>query len=378
MHKGVYRIETGHRVGEFRDLRANPRCLLESQLLTFRVQYARLMELPLFAAGTPTKKTLRPISLLAFREKIPFDPYDKDLCPRRIIAIGSSANFPSIVAMIGDMFNAKVYVPTGTPMVTVNSPNPNKLGHSPGGANSATSPVYLGPNTPAPSRLNAALGGAYTARWAWRRTTKPDEKFGSFEDELKSLLKKKWIANAMNPNLGAPQLSPVASMGYPQPKRSGLAAAVFTPEDDGATTPTHLSVTPPGALTPPGLIGLGLGAMGNNGATLHADRSLTPTGRARTPTTSSQTTNSTVLSQLSIGTLSSMTSASTAQTSPGGTGTPNSAVPMNVSITPLPTAEEDLQMGLCRVAEADWDSFMTYASIVPEFCRVEGMLVKGY
>ena len=41
--KGIFRFETGIKVNEFRDLRANPRCLLESQLLSFRVKWARMV-----------------------------------------------------------------------------------------------------------------------------------------------------------------------------------------------------------------------------------------------------------------------------------------------------------------------------------------------
>src|SRR5882757_3978626 len=39
--KGIFRFETGIKVNEFRDLRANPRCLLESQFLSFRVRWSR-------------------------------------------------------------------------------------------------------------------------------------------------------------------------------------------------------------------------------------------------------------------------------------------------------------------------------------------------
>src|SRR6202167_1255110 len=38
--KGIFRFETGVKVNEFRDLRANPRCLVESQVLSFRVRWA--------------------------------------------------------------------------------------------------------------------------------------------------------------------------------------------------------------------------------------------------------------------------------------------------------------------------------------------------
>ena len=41
--KGIYRFETGIKVNEFRDLRANPRCLLESQILSFRVRWSRMI-----------------------------------------------------------------------------------------------------------------------------------------------------------------------------------------------------------------------------------------------------------------------------------------------------------------------------------------------
>src|ERR1700728_3834989 len=40
--KGIFRFETGIKVNEFRDLRANPRCLLESQIISFRVKWSRM------------------------------------------------------------------------------------------------------------------------------------------------------------------------------------------------------------------------------------------------------------------------------------------------------------------------------------------------
>ncbi|KAG8843248.1 hypothetical protein FRB96_004214 [Tulasnella sp. 330] len=409
IRKGIYRIETGHKVTEFRDLRANPRCLVESQVLSFRVQYARLMSLPLFGGKEMVKQKNMSMSLLAYRMGVCFDPYDKDLCPSRIIAIGSAANFPSIVALIGDVFNAPVFVPTGAPIQSANSPNPMKLEHSPTRGTNPSSPENLGPHTPSPSRCNAALGGAYTARWAWRRHAKPDEKFGSFEEEITGLLKKKWMSPAMfgagggsnglggsTPGFGLGLSN--STVGYPQPKRSGLASSVYsTHEPEHTLSPQQETImfrpgmnggllTPPipGMLPQTGLTGLGLGMSQHNHSAGNLNNQLSaagmpimPIGRARTPTTSSQATNSTILSQLST---NSINTVSTAQTSPGGSKvtTPTSSTkPLNVSVNPLPTGEEDSQKGLCKVAEADWDAFMVYASIVPEFCRLEGMLVKG-
>ena len=37
----------------------------------------------------------------------------------------------------------------------------------------------------------------------------------------------------------------------------------------------------------------------------------------------------------------------------------------------------EAQLGWVKVAEPDVDAFMAYASIVPEFVRLEGMLIKS-
>ena len=49
--KGIYRFETGVKVNEFRDLRANPRCLLESQILSFRVRWSRTIPTGVFGSA---------------------------------------------------------------------------------------------------------------------------------------------------------------------------------------------------------------------------------------------------------------------------------------------------------------------------------------
>ncbi|KAK7039334.1 hypothetical protein R3P38DRAFT_474568 [Favolaschia claudopus] len=51
--KGIYRFETGIKVTEFRDLRANPRCLLESQILSLRVRYAKMLTTGVLARALP-------------------------------------------------------------------------------------------------------------------------------------------------------------------------------------------------------------------------------------------------------------------------------------------------------------------------------------
>ena len=43
----------------------------------------------------------------------------------------------------------------------------------------------------------------------------------------------------------------------------------------------------------------------------------------------------------------------------------------------MPTSDAELQLGLAKVAEPDVDAFMSYAAIVPEYCRLEGLLIKS-
>ena len=80
---------------------------------------------------------------------------------------------------------------------------------------------------------------------------------------------------------------------------------------------------------------------------------------------------------------------STAFTTPdlGTSGSPNpsganggDSASQTTSLTPvvaMPTSEAELQLGLAKVADPDVDAFMSYAAIVPEYCRLEGLLVKS-
>ena len=58
---------------------------------------------------------------------------------------------------------------------------------------------------------------------------------------------------------------------------------------------------------------------------------------------------------------------------PAAQSTPASLVP----VTAMPTSDAELQLGLAKVAEPDVDAFMSYAAIVPEYCRLEGLLIKS-
>ena len=336
------------------------------------------MNSPLFSkTSSQAQGPPRPSSLMASRLGTRFDPYDTSVMPKRVITIGSAANFPSIVAMIGDIFNSSVFVPSATPSPSIMLNRPDA---SPGGT--LMSPLTSGPS-PAPSRLSAALGGAYVARWSWRRQTRPEENYPSFEDEIRDLLQKKWQQNAASqkltvstPSLTVPGSGP--NSAYPQlAKRSALANAstlIEEPEDE-ELAPNNLNEASREASTPT-LVGLGLGLgsflNAGGGITISKEDGGSFITRARTPTTSS--TQSSALTSLSIGTgITSPSSIGTSAYSPS----PNSAIPVTISVTPLHTDDKDGQAGLLMVSEADHDSFMTYAAIVPEYCRLEGMLIKN-
>jgi len=60
----------------------------------------------------------------------------------------------------------------------------------------------------------------------------------------------------------------------------------------------------------------------------------------------------------------------------GSAMTPTTPTPLT-PVVALPTADAEAQIGLAKVAEPDLDAFMTYAAIVPEYCRLESMMIKG-
>ncbi|KZT30038.1 actin-like ATPase domain-containing protein [Neolentinus lepideus HHB14362 ss-1] len=302
--KGIFRFETGVKVNEFRDLRANPRCLIESQILSFRVRWSRMLATGVL--GTQPQPPPLSASL-----GVSFDPYDPAPLPARVIATGAAANFPSIANVVGDVFNAPVCMPA----TQIDSAQASPHRNAPAGG--------------FPSR--AALGGAYIARWAWGRGAR------GYEEEIRRLLLKRWAANggaaARTNAVGVPSSVAVAASGYGPGRASGLGASVVVEEDEDEVL----------------LVG-------------HEER-------MRTLTSSTNFSGSASVSGAAP---------STAFTTPDPNGATPAGTTSLVPVTALPsTGEGELQLGLGRVAEADVDAFMAYASLVPEYCRLEGMLMKG-
>ena len=355
--KGIYRFENGIKVNEFRDLRANPRCLLESQVLSLRARFARMVsQTGLLYPSRPTNKPPSRAAPLAFSLGLSFDPYDSTHLPRRVFAVGAAAHFPSVVNLLGDVFDAPVFVPSTVLEAA------------------QIAPAQGSPPPGIPSR--AALGSAYLARWAWRRVARPDERHASFEDEVRWLLGKRWAAqqtlsagSASLPASATTPTTPAGRFGAPSAKhlasasaRSGLAATAFVEEDEEDVARFQSTGEVPMSSVfkyPP-------------------EPEAMPRTRTLTGTSSgSNTTNGTNL----IGTPGAP---STAFTTPDlAAPSPNALSPNGASsgaLTPiaaLQTDDADAQFGLVKVAEPDSDAFMSYAAMVAEYCRLETLIVKG-
>ena len=359
--KGIFRFETGVKVNEFRDLRANPRCLVESQILSFRVRWARMTSTGALGAtvgrargnsslvtssaapspgpgqrtGTPAIGQLgTPSSGLG----LSFDPYDSSSLPARILATGAAINFPAVASLVSELFNAPVFVSTTQLDSAQITPHRN-----------APAKGYPG---------RAALGGAYVARWVWGKERGTGR--GSFEEEVRRLLAKRWVASGGSPvrtHIGGETPAGSGANTPYSTRRTGFGAAVLEEEEEDALEEMER---------------LGGDAFGE-GELAARLRSATGSSTATTaPGASAGSSNalpSTAFTTPDVGTA--------ANTGPASEVTATGSTAALMPVTALPTSESETQVGLAKVAEPDVDAFMAYAAIVPEYCRLEGMLVKA-
>lgn len=373
-----------------------------------------------------------------------FDPYDHSVLPKRLVVLGSAANFPSVVNLLGDVFNAPVYAPLSDASVANAGPrarpapapsagagagagggsstpggsltpthtaggllNPGGISGSSGATNTAITmsaaatqaaqAAHLPPGVvPAPSRASAALGSAYLACWAYRRKTRPDERFESFEDEIKSVLRtsaetaraeRKAVATAAAGVFGAGAPGGGSHSGTTTPlARSGLGmpSPLLGRELDRDDTDTDTDeddhvLLPQQQRTLSGDEGLKqstpLASMGSfpSGSTLVTSSSIATTaaGGGLSGYSSNLSLNTAYASGGSPSSPGPITAA------PQTAGGVSSSQPATLSVAPLPSDEADIDVGLVKVSECDIDSFMMYAALVPEYCRLEGMLVRA-
>jgi xylulokinase len=333
--------------------------------------------------GSPRKTSVSPTPPLSGRSSnglsslgVPFDPYDYAPLPSRILATGAAANFPSVSNLVGDVFNAPVFVP----LSQVDSAQ-----------------VVPHRNAPAqgyPSR--ASLGAAYVARWVWGREWGSGG-LGVFEDEVKRLLGKRWVAtggtllrtnvNGATSTIGFGALgggsggNSGASTPYGHPGgRLALGNTVFAEEDEDEALEMERNgrFGGLGGSVNPGVIGsgvYGISGSGSGGAYGESTMRLRTQTGSTTDTLSSNTSSgiapSTALTTPDIGSLGQHSNSTN-----GSAGTPSIPTPLT-PVVALATSDAEAQIGLAKVAEPDVDAFLAYASIVPEYYRLEGMLIKG-
>ncbi len=175
--------------------------------------------------------------------------------------------------------------------------------------------------------------------------------------------------------------------GHPG-SRGGLAATIFREEDE-EDEEIQIERRLQGLGLGPGIIGSGafgssLAAYDSTGARTrtHTDSLLSNSSSRLTPSTTFGTPDLGLLApplSMTTGNGSNGIGGGNGNSSASGSGkgtTPTTPTPLT-PIVALPTADLEAQMGLAKVAEPDLDAFLSYASIIPEFCRLETMLIKG-
>ncbi|KAF8918671.1 hypothetical protein CPB85DRAFT_1280794 [Mucidula mucida] len=320
------RFETGVVVPEFRDLRANPRCLVESQLISMRVRWGRAVGKGCFGS-TPTPPTKAPIGAMTLPPPLPFDTITSHL-PSRLLCTGAAANFPSIANVLCDVFGRRVYVG----MSQIDS-------------------AQISPHRNAPARGfpgRAALGCALVARWAYGHADTEAQDSGPsrgpFEAAVHAVHAARWESSGgtwartnVSVSTPTPSLTPTHtshSLGY---SNSG-----FTPGTPGA-----------GWNSSSPFFGGGSGQA-------------TPTLAAPSP---------------SLGLSPSLFNSPQQQTQAASEGQ-STLVPISALSIIYPSEKEEgdldlAQAGLARVADADQDAFLGYASVVGEWVRLEGVVRRG-
>jgi len=268
-----------------------------------------------------------------------------------------------VANLVGDIFNAPVFVP-----------------------NTQVDSAQVVPHRNAPAQgfvARAALGSSYVARWVWGKEWGAGG-LSVYEDEVKRLLGKRWVATGGMPlrtNINAPGVilsglnlggGSGANSGSSTPygPRSGLGTTVFVEEEEDE----ELELERQRQNDPSGLGALNPGVIGS----LYPPSSFDPGFGMRLRTQTNPTLES--FSNVNSGPVPSTYTPPDLNLGVAGANgsllTPTTPTPLT-PVVALPTADAEAQIGLAKVAEPDLDAFMAYAAIIPEYCRLEGMMIKG-
>ncbi|GJJ14403.1 hypothetical protein Clacol_008667 [Clathrus columnatus] len=467
--RGIFRFENGTKVTEFRDLRANPRCLVEGQIMAFRTRYGRVVaasnngnNVPngISSPNGPTSNGhtnghpshRNTFSSTSTSPSLSFDPYNSNPLPRRIFATGTASYFPSIVNVVGEVFNCPVFVPQSVmeegvvwaSVVTELANGGAGAGAGGDGSSEKEKEESSTPNSGAdvtialanalatiPSR--AAIGSAYIARWSWKRASGSNFNGGTFEDDVRWLLAKRWAqqqhqlqqqqAGGTTPSstyggfgFGLSSPSPNTPSGHSSSglgfsglgvgyghrpgglhrAKSNLALASEIvveedeegEEDDGEGESGQLGSGSGGGVEqprdssvykypPPGSVNITHTSSSSSSSTLTVP---TPIQPHIFPQPSQQQQQQ----QQQPLTLTTTSLSATLHANPGPLTsligplpTPAPVTSTLHPITALTTNDSDAQFGLVKVAEPDEDAFVCYASMVFEWGRLESGVWGG-
>ncbi|KAJ7198993.1 hypothetical protein GGX14DRAFT_664683 [Mycena pura] len=323
------------RITEFRDLGANPRCLLESQVLALRM---KMLTTSILSRGPAPASSSNAWSMRS-GVQVPgalgprFDPYDTTPMLTRILVTG--ANFPSVANLVCDVFaGLRAH---HADRVRADRSAPQRAHRARRGVHRA---LDVGPRVGLQHRLQhvrprrgdaAAVQRTGTGTAPERGASTPFSRgpnalLEEEEHELKARELERACGTGCSPS-GARRVSGASTRGVQQGLTPSLSASSIASAASVATAFTMPDLGASGL----GLLSLGLGANGSR----------------------------------MIGTNGS-----------AAVGTPTTPMPLT-PVAPLPTGDAEAQIGLAKVAEPDMDAFLTYGAIVPEYCHLETMLVKG-
>ncbi|BGP13018.1 hypothetical protein JCM10213v2_000937 [Rhodosporidiobolus nylandii] len=311
--QGFLRFVAGARVQEFPDRKANPRLLLESQFMSLRLRLSHI-----YRSLTPSLSTLdspptRPYDALGFPQLSPH------VLPSRLILTGSPAQNPAMSSLLSTMFLCPSFLPLAGGLRSFAT-------SAPGEHNTALEREEVDPRT---KTTASALGAAYKAAWAYRRTKGDAGSLLSFQRFLREGIEA----------LAAEK----EAQGEPHPRQQRGDEELSHPSGAG----TFSSTTSSAAQT-----------------YLSLPRSrLSSSLTSGTPSTVGGSSSSTYF-----------TAASSSSSAPGG------ALGKIAEESPEGAATAELEPdppGLTLVAMPDKDEWKYYSSMLPEFARLEKCALKG-
>ncbi|GAA5961933.1 hypothetical protein JCM3765_006442 [Sporobolomyces pararoseus] len=181
--QGFLRFVGGVKVPELPDRKSNPRLMVESQFLSLRIRLSRLYSslLSLTPHSIPHSSTVSP------HDPLGFPKLSSEFLPTRIVLVGSASINPAMTSVLSTILGAPAYLSraTGLKRSTVEGEDLEEY--------------CRGKEKSSKERKKtsaAALGAGYRAAWVWERKNEGIEEVGSYESFLEKKLEAQAIVEA--------------------------------------------------------------------------------------------------------------------------------------------------------------------------------------